>query len=486
MYDDYERKDNPEVSGIENDIHTSENGEYVKNNLHEENSYNYNVEPENNYWEDDSYDETHNLNDDYYVDDNAQGHYDEQRTYHQPNYDQGYYNRGNGHKEKPKSGGMARIVSLALIFSIIGSLIGGAFSARLMREKYEGKVTSEVTGQTSSYTINTNDNINTVAAVAEATLDKVVGVSTTSMMRDIFNRQYQSQGTGSGVIVDSRGYILTNNHVISSLSQNSSFYGNNNQGPAFADDIQVVFNDGSQLPAQVIWADNNMDLAMLKVEPKQPLPAAKLGDSDKLRIGEMAIAIGNPFAIEFHGTVTAGYISGLNRNLSAGGDTEMDNLIQTDASINQGNSGGPLLNAKGEVIGINTMKITAGEGMGFSIPINTAKPVIEQIIETGNFDRVALGVSGIDIDSYETKMGVDLGIDKGIIVINIYEDSPAKVADLRTNDIITQVDGVEVNTIAGLRRALTKYSIGDAATISYVRDGDTREVEVVFKTFNTN
>lgn len=430
-----------------------------------------------------------------------QSHYEEPETMQEPHYyesererntysprpetyDQGYYEK-NYREEKPKSKGGFRMVAVALVFSLIGSLLGGAFGARLVQQKYEGEVRSEVTGQTTSYTINTNDSINTVAAVAEATLDSVVGVSTTSIMRDFWNRQYESQGTGSGVIVDSRGYILTNNHVISSLSQNN-YYGNNNQqGTGFADDIQVVFNDGSQLPAEVIWADNDMDLAVLKVEPNRTLPAAKLGDSDNLKIGEMAIAIGNPFAIEFHGTVTAGYISGLNRNLSAGGGAEMDNLIQTDASINQGNSGGPLLNSKGEVIGINTMKISAGEGMGFSIPINTAKPIIEKIIQTGDFDRVALGVSGVDVASYESRMNVDLGVEKGIIVINIYEDSPAKIADLKTNDIITKVDNTEVDTITALRRALTNYSLGDKAVIEYLRDGESHSVEVTFKEFDT-
>lgn len=401
---------------------------------------------------------------------------------YQENFDQGYYPEHERKVEKPKSKGGMRTVALALIFSLIGSLVGGAFGAMLVQRKYQGEVTSEVTGKTTSYTINTDDSINTVAAVAEATLDSVVGISTTSIMRDFFNRQYEAQGTGSGVIVDSRGYILTNNHVISSLSQGNYYGGNQSSG--YANDIQVVFNDSSQLPAEVIWADSEMDLAILKVEATKALPAAKLGDSDALRIGEMAIAIGNPFAIEFHGTVTAGYISGLNRNLSAEGGSEMDNLIQTDASINQGNSGGPLLNSQGEVIGINTMKITAGEGMGFSIPINTAKPIIEQVIETGDFDRVALGVTGVDIEKFEAQNGVDIGVDQGIIVINIYENSPAKVADLRTNDIITSVNGESVNTITALRRALTKYSIGDTVTVEYLRDGDTHTVDVTFKEFN--
>ena len=284
---------------------------------------------------------------------------------------------------------------------------------------------------------------------------------------------------GSGFIVNENGYIMTNDHVIASLTSDTGY----SSGGGYADQVAVVLNDGSQLPAEILWSDSTLDLAILKVEPEVPLKAVKLGNSDELLIGEQAIAIGNPFALEFHGTVTAGYISGLNRTLRGQGTT-MQDLIQTDASINQGNSGGPLLNGKGEVIGINTMKISSGEGLGFAIPVNTAKPIIEQVIKTGTFERVTLGITLMDLERFEELYKVDLAPDNGVIILEVVSGSPANKADLQVNDVLTKIGGDEIKNVTDLQNKLTKYNFGDTVELEYVRNRETNKVDVTFESYN--
>ena len=408
----------------------------------------------------------------------------DRRTYDEPsyNYDNGYYEDKNrydsNYKNEKKSKGRGSLVVLALVFSIIGSLIGGAFGAKLSYDRY--KIDYTTAGATPpSYTINTKDEVTTVSAVATANLDSVVGITTTTIMRDIFNRQVGAQAMGSGFIVNENGYIMTNDHVIASLTSDTGY----SSGGGYADQVAVVLNDGSQLPAEILWSDSTLDLAILKVVPEVPLKAVKLGNSDELLIGEQAIAIGNPFALEFHGTVTAGYISGLNRTLRGQGTT-MQDLIQTDASINQGNSGGPLLNGKGEVIGINTMKISSGEGLGFAIPVNTAKPIIEQVIKTGTFERVTLGITLMDLERFEELYKVDLAPDNGVIILEIVSGSPANKADLQINDVLTKIGGDEIKNVTDLQNKLTKFNFGDTVELEYVRNRETNKVDVTFESYN--
>lgn len=399
-------------------------------------------------------------------------------------YDYGYYEKQE--RPKKKKSKLLKYVAFALVFSIIGSLIGTTLGFKLASEKLKKQLESNK----ETYTINTSDNINTVSAVAKTNLDSVVGITTKTLLRDIFNRQYESQAMGSGFIVDAKGYIVTNNHVIESLSNQNQFsnifgesFGEKKAEKSYADEITVLLNDGSQIPASIVWADKSLDLAVLKVESEKPLQAVKLGDSDKLIIGEPAIAIGNPLAIEFHGTVTAGYISGKDRRLKGQDGTEMS-LIQTDASINPGNSGGPLLNSKGEVIGVNTMKISSGEGLGFSIPINVAKPIIDQIIQKGEFDKVTLGFSGADLEKYENAFQVDTGLDGGVVVMNVIEGSPMAKAGFRQLDIITKLEGVEIKAFSDLSPLLYKYKIGDTVEIEYVRDNQTNTAKVLLEKFS--
>ncbi|MDO5027847.1 MAG: S1C family serine protease [Bacillota bacterium] len=396
------------------------------------------------------------------------------------------YDQANRKPQKPKKGGAFKIVILALVFSLIGSLVGAGLGFNYAYKKFDSE--KSLVAQP-SYTINTNDNMNTVAAVAQANLESVVGITTKTILKNIFNQDYASEAMGSGFIVDQRGYVVTNNHVIESLSQGDMTFGGffgQPQRPRenqYADQIAVLLNNGAQIPATVVWADKNLDLAVLKIETQEPLKPVELGDSDKLTIGEPAIAIGNPLSLEFHGTVTAGYISGKDRIITDQDGSSMS-LIQTDASINPGNSGGPLFNQAGQVIGVNTMKISTAEGLGFSIPINVAKPIIEQIIETGEYHKVALGFSGTDIATYESAFQIDTGLDSGVVLLRVMAESPIAKAGLEKLDVLTKVDGQVINNVLDVQKILYQYKFGDSLEIEYVRDDQSYTARVLLEPYD--
>ncbi|MDO5725836.1 MAG: trypsin-like peptidase domain-containing protein [Tissierellia bacterium] len=395
--------------------------------------------------------------------------YDTYQNSYSENKPYAYSNRYEEKRRKPKGGAFKTII-LALIFAILGGMCGSFYGYKMAHQRL-GDPEAAVINQ---YTINPSDNVNTVAAVAQANLDSVVGITTKGVTTDMFLRPRAVQGTGSGVIVDEKGYILTNHHVIASLS-NDNF----NQSGPYAEEITVVLNDNTTLPGKVLWSEEKLDLAIVKVEPKTKLQAAKLGDSDKITIGEMAIAIGNPLFIDFKGSVTAGYISGLNRSVTISASESMEELIQTDASINKGNSGGPLLNAKGEVIGINTLKLQ-GDGLGFSIPINIAKPIIEQVINKGSYQGVYLGIRGASVEVFK-QMGIDYGIDHGIGIAEVMKDSPASLAGLERNDVILAIDEKELNSMDELQKELYKYKVGDTVTLKIYRNGVEENLKLTFE-----
>src|SRR5690606_17757782 len=212
------------------------------------------------------------------------------------------------------------------------------------------------------------------------------------------------------------------------------------------------------------------DLAVVKVDARN-LDAADLGNSDLLEVGELAVAIGNPLGLDFQRSVTSGVISGLHRSIQVDEYNVIEDLIQTDASINPGNSGGPLLNSKGEVIGINTAKVQTGEGLGFAIPINMIKPIIEEVISTGNFETVYMGIYGVEVEVYERQYGVNTGLDSGIIVWEVVEGSPADKAGIRAGDIVVKIDNEYIENMNRLKRVLYRYKIGDRANVTIVRDG---------------
>ncbi|HHY91690.1 MAG TPA: trypsin-like serine protease, partial [Clostridiales bacterium] len=279
-----------------------------------------------------------------------------------------------------------------------------------------------------------------VTRIVKKVMPSVVGITTERIQQDFFFGTRKIEGVGTGVVVDGRGYILTNAHVINN--------GN-------VREINVLFEDGTKKQAKILWSDASMDLAVLKVDGVNVTPAV-LGDSDRLEVGEPAIAIGNPLGMQFQRTVTAGIISGLNRSVSISGGLAMDNMIQTDASINSGNSGGPLLNAKGEVIGINTAKVQTAEGLGLAIPINEAKPILQQFIEKGELERVYIGIQGIDADIFIQATGRSLPLDKGVYVAKVVEGSPAAKGGLRAGDVIFSLNGKSITKMNQLSRELYK------------------------------
>jgi S1-C subfamily serine protease len=276
--------------------------------------------------------------------------------------------------------------------------------------------------------------------------------------------QREVEGVGSGIIVDSNGYILTNSHVI---------------GDGNAKKITVLFEDGTKKSGKVLWYDTALDLAIVKVDATG-LNAAELGDSDNLEIGQLAVAIGNPLGLDFQRSVTSGIISGLHRTIQVDEYNVIEDLIQTDAAINSGNSGGPLLNEKGQVIGINTAKIQTAEGLGFSIPINVAKPIIEQVIKDGSYKIVYMGITGVEVEKYEAQLGVNLNVDKGVIILEIDPSSPAKKAGLENGDVLTKIDNQEVENMSQLKKILYKYNKGDKASLNIIRNGKSMNVDIVF------
>ena len=292
-----------------------------------------------------------------------------------------------------------------------------------------------------------------IVAAAKTVGPAVVGITNKAYVRDIFDRvQLTERGTGSGVIYDKRGYIATNNHVVEGASE-----------------IIVSLTDGRTVKGKVLGADAVTDLAVVKID-EDNLPVAKFGDSDSLLVGEPAIAIGNPLGLEFRGSVTAGVISALNRSIEVG--ERKFNLIQTDAAINPGNSGGALVNADGEVVGINSAKIAVSgvEGIGFAIPINTAKPILDELAEQGRIARPYLGASLMDKE-IAARFGFELDLHGGIFIVKIVENSPAYKAGIRPGDIILSFNGQEVATAVDLRTKLAECRVGDKVEVTILHNG---------------
>ncbi|MDF2678186.1 MAG: hypothetical protein K0Q97_2528 [Bacillota bacterium] len=358
-------------------------------------------------------------------------------------------------------------IASVLVAALLGGLAGGYFVSYNLNTANQNK--SDIT-KTAAQQININlsDNMYYAAAVAEKSSKSVVGITSevTQSINTIFGPQTQKgQSMGSGFIVDPSGYILTNAHVI---------------GDGEYENISVSLIDGTQEVGEVLWYDTSLDLAIVKIN-KTELPAVEFADSDTLKVGEPVVAIGNPMTLDLERTVTDGIISGLNRSISFESGTVIEPLIQTDASINSGNSGGPLFNAEGKVIGINTAKMNSAEGLGFSIPINTAKPIIEQIIKNGKLSTVYVGIKGVDVETYETALGVDVSAEYGVVVVETVANSPASEAGLVQGDVIQSINNEKLTSMTDLKRQLYNYKEGDKVNITFLRDGKEKTVEMILK-----
>lgn len=280
--------------------------------------------------------------------------------------------------------------------------------------------------------------------------------------RDFFDRFFegaprrrQQTSLGSGVVIDKGGLILTNNHVVKD-----------------ADEITVRFSNKQEAKGKVVGTDGKTDLAVIRVNAKEELPVARLGNSDTLRVGEWAIAIGNPFGLDH--TLTVGVVSATGR--SEVGIAAYENFIQTDASINPGNSGGPLLNVRGEVIGINTAIVASGQGIGFAIPINMARKIMDDLVRKG---RVTRGWLGIGVQPLTPELAKSFGVSgEGVLVNQVMPKSPAEAAGLKVGDLILSVEGRPIKDPRDLQRIIAETDIGKPVALSILREKQKRDLTV--------
>ena len=372
--------------------------------------------------------------------------------------------------------GFGKTVFVPFISGILGAslVVGTCFGVPSIKDKLLKGTSSNISVPSSASTIsaiNIEDYSKTSIAVAEKVLPSVVGIKITYQINSIFGSG-TSSGTGSGIVISEDGYILTNNHVVSSESTSNYFAIEQATG------ITVKFyNDDKEYDATIVGTDPITDLAVVKVD-KTGLTPATLGNSDNLKVGEFVMAIGNPLGMDY--SVTSGIVSAVNREITAEGTTYT--AIQTDAAINNGNSGGALVNANGEVVGINTLKLAGSgiEGMGFAIPISSTTNIVQQLIDYKTVKRPFIGITG---SSVGTQVAERYNLPEGIYVEEVEKDSPAEAAGLKKSDIITKIEGKEVKSINELNKVKYTYNIGDTVTLTVYREG--QEIEVKIKLAET-
>jgi len=285
----------------------------------------------------------------------------------------------------------------------------------------------------------------------------VVNINTVRFEQDAFLHVHPARGLGSGFIINGQGYILTNHHITEGSRE-----------------MEVALTDGRAFEGKLVGADPANDLAVTKIDASD-LPVAGMGDSDELRVGQTVIAIGNPFGLGGGPSVTVGVVSALNRHILA--ERVYENLIQTDASINPGNSGGPLLDLAGKVVGINTANIPWAQGIGFAIPINTAKTVLDDIVRYGRVTRPWLGVIGVEV-TQELVRRFNLSVDAGVFVMRIIPESPAERSRLQAGDVLVAINDKEVDSMEALQRDIRTRKAGDTVSLLVVRGQEEGRVRV--------
>lgn len=385
-------------------------------------------------------------------------------------------------KKKSKASnnnGFVKSVLLPFTCGVLGAgiVVGTCFGIPSIREDILGETNLKESDDT-SVNLNTQqisllDYSDTAVGVAKKVLPSIVGINVTYSVNSIF---YNGQGTataqGSGVIISEDGYILTNNHVVNSSSSTSSFY---ELGKASKITVQL-YNDDTEYEAEIVGTDEQTDLAVIKID-KDGLTAAELGDSDSVQVGEFCMAIGNPLGLG--STVTDGIVSAVNREVTdEDGNSYL--AIQTNAAINSGNSGGALVNSQGQVIGINTLKVSGDgvEGVGFAIPINSTKDIYEQLIQYNKVKRPYLGIGGIDVNE-QTARANNLTV--GIYVKTLENFSAAERAGIKVGDVIVKADGQTVETMDELNEIKNQKEIGDKMTLTIWRNGNTQDIEVTLQ-----
>ena len=357
-------------------------------------------------------------------------------------------------------------------------------SSALLESKEQNELKSpiEIEKKEENNNSNTNTNSNSISysdysetgiSVANKVLPSIVGIKVEYPVNSIFYRNIGSSNTtsaeGSGIIISEDGYILTNNHIVNS-SSSSYFY---ELGKASKVTV-YLYNDSTEYEAKIIGTDEQTDLAVIKIE-KNGLTAAELGDSDTVQVGEFSMAIGNPLGMQ--SSVTAGMISAVNREVTDS-DGKTYKLIQTDTAINSGNSGGALVNSKGQVIGVNTLKLsgTGIEGMGFAIPINNTKDIYTQLIQYSKVKRPYIGIRGIDLTEELAKAN-NLVI--GVYVQSVEDFSAAQKADIRNGDVIIEADGQKITSMNELNEIKNKHQVGEELKLKVNRNGEEKEITVI-------
>lgn len=391
------------------------------------------------------------------------------------------------YSEPQKRGGVKNSVIVPFISGALGCavVIGTCFGVPSIKEKVIGSTSTVI--QTSNPSTSSTESDGKVEQIsltkysdtsvyaANKILPSIVGIQVeynvkSNSMFSMFGRESESTATasGSGIIISEDGYILTNNHVVSS-TESSAFY-----QISEATKVTVkLYNDETEYEATIIGKDEQTDLAVIKID-KTNLTAAEIANSDSIKVGEFAMAVGSPLGME--SSITCGVISAVNREITDS-DGKKFKLIQTDAAINSGNSGGALVNSEGKVIGVNTMKVssTGVEGMGFAIPINSTLEIKDQLIQYNKVKRPYIGISGIDLDE-ETAKRNNLVV--GVYVKSVEDFSAAEKAGIKTGDVIIQADGKDIKTMDELNEIKNAHKIGEEMKIKINRDGQEKEVTV--------
>ncbi|MGH3036007.1 MAG: S1C family serine protease [Gaiellaceae bacterium] len=365
-------------------------------------------------------------------------------------------------------------VTAALVAAVAIGAGGGAATYAALGSEDGGAVVRQVTVQSPEPAASTSESLS-VSEIYEKTSKSVVEITSTTSQSSPLGGEQRAQGQGSGFVLDSEGHIVTNDHVVDG-----------------AGSVSVRFWDGAVYDATVVGTDPSTDLAVIKVDaPASALTPLELGDSTQLTVGEPVVALGSPFGLE--GTVTSGIVSALHRQMTSPNNFTINDSIQTDAAINHGNSGGPLVNAAGEVVGVNTqIKSESGgsDGIGFAVPSSTISSIVPQIISSGSVEHAYLGVA---VASIPSTVADELGLPAGVEVTEVRGGTPAAEAGLRAatgsatvdgqsyptgGDVITAVDGTAMTTGAELQSAIDAKSPGDSVSITYTRDGQSTTVEV--------
>ena len=393
--------------------------------------------------------------------------------------DKSYRKVDNFYKEEKRQTSFGHSVAIPFLSGVIGAVlvVGTCFGVPQIRENLfkTEVVTTANAGTNSSSTSDPNLNLvslsnyeDTSISVANKILPSIVGIEIKYSVNSIFGQSGSAEASGSGIIISEDGYILTNNHVVSSSSENSFYQ------ITQATQINVyLYNDSTAYPATIVGQDELTDIAVIKID-KTGLTPAELGDSDSVQVGAFAMAVGNPLGMQ--SSITCGNISAINRELTDS-DGKTGTYIQTDAAINSGNSGGALVNSQGQVIGINTLKLSATgvEGMGFAIPINSVKDIYSQLIQYNKVKRPYIGLTGIDVDEQKSKY---YNIPQGIYVQSVENFSPAEKAGFKIGDVIIQIDGQDVKNMDELNEIKFKHNIGDTITLKIIRDGQEMELSL--------